>query len=146
MTDERFSYVVETYFRKRGTHPVTLMFKNSQVDDKFLIKLDKRVHEEFDDDPAIKLIKTKIVEGDYWSGLLLEFDEDEYYHIDSDNWSIDDENLSSKLMEIYDDFDEFTTRVTGLSTGRSVYCVASLESLGQNYFKTEDDVFTGPSI
>lgn len=146
MTEERFSYIVEDYFRKRGTHPVTLMFKNSQVDDEFLVDLDTEVHDRFGDRDDIDLLNTTIVEGDFWSGILIEFNQSEFDGVDGVEFSEEDVALISHLSTLYDDFAKRDTRITGLSTGTSVYAVASLESLGKDYFKTVSDVYAGPSI
>lgn len=148
MTEERFSYIVERYFETRGTHPVTLMFKNHQVDDQFLLSLDKRIHKLFEGRNDIDLLSTKLVEGDYWSGVLIEFNQSEFEGVDSTDFIQMQENntLNSQLMELYDEFDSCGTRITGFSTGTSVYAVASLESLGEDYFKTHVDVYNGPTI
>jgi len=148
MTEERFSYIVERYFRNRGTHPVTLMFKNFQVDDQFLLQLDEAVHSRFGNRDDIDLISTKLVEGDFWSGVLIEFNQNEFDGIDESSMHFGEEDVTliSHLMTLYDDFAERDTRITGVSTGSSVWAVASLESLGRDYFKTTDDVMRGPTI
>lgn len=148
MSEERFSYVVERYFRERGTHPVTLMFKNQQVDDTFLLNLDETIHARFGNNDAIELITTKLVEGDYWSGILIEFNQSEFEGLDSTDFGSmqKSQTLNSQLMDVYDEFTEHDTRITGFSTGTSVYAVASLESLGKQYFKTASDVYSGPTI
>lgn len=147
MVEERFSYIVERYFRKQGTHPVTLTFKNFQVGDEFLVELDNEVHNRFGDRDDIELINTTIVEGDYWSGVLIEFNQSEFDGVDDGmHFGEDDVTLIGHLMTLYDDFAERDTRITGVSTGTSVYAVASLESLGKDYFKTTDEVMRGPTI
>lgn len=143
MTSERFSYIVEDYFYKSDTYPATLMFKNTQVTDQFLIRLDNRIHDDFGDankssQNELGVVKTKIVEGDYWSGVLVEFNQREFSDIDSDKWNAhrNGKTLYSKLQYIYDEFKDSDTRIIGLSVGDSVYAVASLESLGRHYFET----------
>lgn len=149
MSDKRFSYVVERYFRKRGTYPVTLMFRNRQVDDSFLVSIDDEVHERFGGRDDISIVTSRIVEGDFWSGVLVEFSDDEFRSVDAENVNVfceDDVTLHQQLSSLYRELDECDTYITGFSCGSSVYAVASLESLGESYFKTVDEVRRGPSI
>lgn len=150
MQEKRFSTVVARYFSTKGTYPVTLMFKNQQVDDQFLVSLDDAVYERFGDRDDIEIVTTRIVEGDFWSGVLVEFNQDEFDGVDSTDfeWGVDtgDRTLVQHLQTLYDEFAELDTSVVGLSCGSSVYSVASLESLGESYFKTASDVYNGPSL
>jgi len=43
MSEKRFSYIVEDYFKNRDTFPVTLTFKNQQVTDEMLSDLRDQV-------------------------------------------------------------------------------------------------------
>jgi len=139
MTEERFSHIVCEYFTQRGTHPATLLFKNAQVDDKFLLNLDKELQDTFENRNDILLHNTKIIEGDYWSGVLLEFNQNEFDGVDSTDFTAmkNNDTLNATLSQIYDDFSEYDTRITGFSTGDSVYAVAALEYLGKAYFKQQ---------
>lgn len=147
MSNREFQAQVQQYFESRGTHPVTLTFKNKQVDDKFLVDLDKTINKRFGNRDDITLIDTRIIEGEYWSGVLIEFDETEFDGVDSTDFSAmhSNETLNGQLLTLYDEFAEFDTRITGFSTGSSVYAVSSLRSLNESYFRTATDIYNGPS-
>lgn len=133
MSEDRFSYQVEEYFRKRGTYPVTLTFKNQQVTEEMLSELEERVYEEVDDNDGIKIIASEFIRGDFWSGILIELNKNEFDSCTTPT-SWDTKTLHKTLLNIYDEFDELDTRVIGFSAGSSAYPVAALESLGQDYF------------
>lgn len=113
---------------------MTLMFKNTQVNKQFLKELKETIHNEFEDRPDITLIETVIVKGEYWSGILIEFNQNETLNIGGN-----DKTLNRQLQNIYDDFAEQDTRITGLSTGQNVYAISALKSLGEDYFETKSD-------
>lgn len=138
MSDSDLKTQLHKYFEERGTYPVTLTFKNEQVDDKFLVDLDKTIHNKFNSQEGIKILNTRIIEGEYWSGLFVEFNRSEFENIDSTDFRAmqSDKTLYSQLANLYDEFSQYDTRITGLSTGSSVYSVAALESLNKSFFNT----------
>lgn len=140
------SQLIKKYFNQRNSYPATLLFKNTQVKSNFLVDLDETIQDEFTKRDDIVLRKSFIITGEFWSGILLEFNNNEFSTVNSKKQSITTETLLTKLESIYRYFDENGTVVQGVSIGDTVYDVDALKSLDKSQFKTSSDVYSGPSI
>lgn len=136
MAEPNFPDIIQQYFEQRNTFPVAMLFKNSQVDDKFLLKLKETVQTHFSSQDKITLHNTKIVSGQFWSGVLLEFNQSEFDDVETTeiDWSTESNTLYSHLADIYKEFATYDTLITGLHFGSEVYPVSAVHSLGKNYF------------
>lgn len=132
MSEKRFSYIVEDYFKNRDTFPVTLTFKNQQVTDEMLSDLRDQVYMEIHNKDGIKILNSELLYGSYWSGILLELNTDEFNSVDTTEFNKD--SLYQTLVRIYKEYDTIGTRITGISTNRDVYSVSALQSLEEEYF------------
>jgi len=123
MEEERFSYIVEEYFIKKGTTPVIFSYKPYNCPN--LDDLQDKVFHHFNSIDNVEVEITRKLNDEFWPGVLIEL---------SGNASLSDFNL--KTIRFYNDLvPNATNSITGLSMGHNAYCSANLETLGKKYFK-----------
>lgn len=117
---ERFSYIVEEYFMKKGTTPVIFSYRPYNCPD--LDDLQDHVFHHFQSMEDIEVEITRKLDDEYWPGVLVELSTD-----------VSDFNLET--IRLYNEIVPDERSITGLSIGRDAYCSANLESLGKEYFR-----------
>ena len=125
MVEERFSYLVEEYFTKKGTIPVVFSYKPFNCPD--LDDLQDEIFHYFNSIENIDVEITRKLDDEFWPGVLIELSEDSPvsdYH--------------SQIYKFYNNLvPQSNNSITGLSIGHNAYCSANLEYLGKNYFKSQ---------
>jgi hypothetical protein len=132
---ENFSDKVYEYFENRETYPVTVFYKNENVDERFLQSLKEDVERLEDTLVGVEVLSVEVCEGDYWSGVLVEFSGREVPNVDTKgSYDPTQESVSSRMRSIYREYQSGSGSTVGFRTGNSVSSSSALKSLGEDYF------------